>query len=161
MTERIVYTMYLASRYGRRLELCEYRDQLVADGHSVTSRWLNGDHQIDDQGQPIGESGERIIESDSEDGAALRARFAQEDLDDVCSCVMFVAFTEPPRSGASRGGRHVELGVAIALGLPIIIVGPRENLFCWHPNVRQFDTFEAFRDALNEHGNGSETVPPL
>jgi len=36
--------IYLASRLSRIKELQYYREQLEAKGHTVTSRWLNGDH---------------------------------------------------------------------------------------------------------------------
>lgn len=131
--------VYLAARYSRRRELCVYRDMLIAAGHEVPARWLNGEHQISDSGQPIGEAGEALVEGD--DGAAtdqaamLRQQFALEDVQDVRDCDVLVAFTEPPRSGASRGGRHVELGLALGLQKRVIICGPRENIFCWLPGV--------------------------
>ena len=37
--------IYLAARYSRREELCGYRSELEAIGHTVTSRWLNGKPQ--------------------------------------------------------------------------------------------------------------------
>ena len=40
--------IYLASRYGRRDELCTYRAQLQALGFTVTSRWLDGNHHMPD-----------------------------------------------------------------------------------------------------------------
>lgn len=140
--------IYLASRYGRREELCGYRTQLEAMGHAVTARWLNGDHQVSDDGRPLRDSGEALVEGDdgsaSEAAARLRSHFATEDLLDVLACDLFIAFTEPPRSSASRGGRHVELGFALALEKTIIVVGHRENIFCWLGCVRFFETF---RDA--------------
>lgn len=122
--------IYLAARYSRRLELCGYRDQLHAMGHNVQACWLDGSHQISDDG------------SASERAAALRAKFARDDMNDVLDCQTLIAFTEPPRSNASRGGRHVELGIALGRLRRVMIVGPRENVFCWLPEVRQFDTWE-------------------
>lgn len=53
-----------------------------------------------------------------------------------------IAFTERPRANlASRGGRHVELGMAIALSKTIVIVGPRENVFCTLPGIVHHDTW--------------------
>lgn len=137
---------YLASRYSRREELCAYREQLRSLGHEVTSRWLNGEHQISDRGVPIGEKGEALIEGDSgeksEEAEKLRLSFATEDVSDVLSSEIVVSFTEPPRSNASRGGRHVEFGIAIALKKMFIVVGHRENIFHWLPQVQFFDTWE-------------------
>ena len=138
--------IYLAARYSRREELCGYRDQLQQLGHTVRAVWLDGKHQISDSGEPIGDQGEALVEGDdgsaSERSAKLRAKFAYEDFRDVILCELFISFTEQPRSGFSRGGRHVELGIAMGTMKRIWIVGPRENLFCWHEDVRQFDTWD-------------------
>ena len=40
--------------------------------------------------------------------------------------------TEPPREpSSSRGGRHVEFGIALARSKRLIVVGHRENVFHW------------------------------
>jgi nucleoside 2-deoxyribosyltransferase len=134
-------TIYLAARYSRRLELVDYRSQLRALGYEIPARWLDGGHQLANDGTPIGETGEALVESDSVDAAALRAKFAMDDFEDVRSSDIVVAFTEQPRSGNSRGGRHVELGIALGEGIPVMIVGPRENVFCWLPHVRHFESW--------------------
>lgn len=144
--------IYLAARYSRRLELCGYRDQVQDLGHVVTSRWLNGGHQIDREGRPIGDAGELLVEGD--DGSAdaraaeLRNRFAVEDFQDVVTSDMLIAFTEPPRSNASRGGRHVELGIALGLMKRVWVVGHRENIFCWLEDVRFFEDFTSAFEAM-------------
>jgi hypothetical protein len=131
--------IYLAARYSRRLELCGYRDELTALGCEVTSRWLNGSHQIDNQGVPIGDDGERRFEMGDPALAHWREHFATEDVADVLAADTLVAFTEQPRSGNSRGGRHVELGIALGTGRHrIVIAGPRENVFCWLPQVEWY-----------------------
>ena len=123
--------IYLAARYSRREELCGYRSQLEALGHTVTSRWLNGNHQVDDQGLSV------------EAKRAERERFAIEDRDDVLAANVLIAFTEIPRSSNSRGGRHVELGIAIGTQrMAVIVVGPRENVFCCLPDLLVVEKFE-------------------
>ena len=150
--------IYLAARYSRREELCSYRSQLEAAGHVVTSRWLNGKHQISDAGKPIGEHGEALVEDGSDDRAAqMRCRFAQEDFFDVVSCELLIAFTEVPRSGHSRGGRHVELGIALGTMKQVWIVGPRENIFCWLPEVPRFDGFDIALMELLQQANRTDT----
>jgi hypothetical protein len=138
--------IYLAARYSRHEELCGYRDQLRAMGHTVQAVWLDGQHQISDRGEPIGEHGEALVEGDdgshSERAAALRQKFACEDFRDVAECQLLIAFTETPRTGASRGGRHVELGIALGMAKEVWIVGPRENIFCWLPAVKHFEIWE-------------------
>jgi len=78
--------IYLASRYSRREELCGYRDDLEYLGHTVTSRWLDGNHQVDDRGLST--------EAKSEE----RLRFACEDWEDLKSAEVCISFTEPPRT---------------------------------------------------------------
>lgn len=144
--------VYLAARYSRRKELCGYRTLLEQSGHVVTSRWLNGDHQVSDNGTPIGEAGEALIEGDdgssSNCAAELRQTFAKEDFDDVARCDLLIAFTEAPRSGSSRGGRHVELGMALAYGRDVMVVGHRENIFCWLECVEFYSSFAYALEAL-------------
>lgn len=153
--------IYLAARYSRRLELCGYREQLRALGHTVQAVWLDGEHQISDTGAPIGEHGEALVEgalrpgerlsqTDQSDRAArLRQKFAQDDFRDVATCELLIAFTEEPRSGNSRGGRHVELGIALGQMKRVWIVGPRENIFCWLDGVLQFADWHECVEAMS------------
>lgn len=132
--------IYLAARYSRREELCGYRQQLRDIGHDVQARWLDGKHQLSDAGTPIGDNGEALVEgvddgSTQVQNAALRSKFALDDWLDVTVADLVISFTEPPRSSASRGGRHVEFGVALQKGARVIVVGYRENIFHWLPNV--------------------------
>lgn len=142
--------IYLASRYSRREELAEYRTQLEALGHTVQARWLNGGHQLSDSGNPIGEKGEHLVEGDAscEQSCALRTRFALDDWEDVNAAELVISFTEPPRSKANRGGRHVEFGIALANKSRVIVVGCRENIFHWLPMVEFYETWESALTAM-------------
>jgi len=135
--------VYLAARYSRREELCGYRKELEALGFTVTSRWLNGNHQVDDKGL-------------SEEGLAEeRERFAVEDWDDLFEADYCISFTEPPRSGNSRGGRHVEFGAAMAWNMTCIVVGHRENVFHCLPMVQFAETWpEALKIASSWVSSG-------
>lgn len=112
--------IYLAAQFARRAELCEYRKQLIALGHDVQARWLD-------------ETGSEAMTEDAQREWALR------DIDDCTAADCLIAFTEEPGCGPSRGGRHVELGLAIAMMKKILIIGPKENIFCHLPNVLQID----------------------
>lgn len=125
--------IYLASRYSRREELCGYRIQLAQNGFLVQARWLDGGHQLSDRGIPIG---------DGKENAKLRAKFARDDWEDVTNADAVINFTESPRSNASRGGRHVEYGIALGMRKPVYVVGYRENIFHWLPEVLFFETFD-------------------
>lgn len=130
--------IYLASRYSRFREMQGYRDQLEAIGHIVTSRWIHGDHQIDDAGLSL------------QAKEAERIRFAQEDRDDLLSADCVISFTEAPRSSNSRGGRHVEYGMALALGRRAIVVGHRENVFHCLPEVEFYEGWPSALGAISQ-----------
>lgn len=124
------HRIYLAARYSRREELCGYAEALRLRGYYVTSRWLAGNHQIDDAGLSVEAAREE------------RTRFAMEDWHDLMTADICISFTETPRSSNSRGGRHVEFGAALACGLRCLVVGPRENVFHCIPCVEVFDEWE-------------------
>ena len=132
--------IYLAGRYSRRGELLGYRSNLLDIGHEVTSRWLDGNHQAAD---------DRLIQGSES------TQFANEDFRDVITSDLLIHFTEPPRSQRSRGGRHVEFGIALGRMLRVWIVGPCENVFCTMEDVRQFDSWKlalaALEPAQNEY----------
>jgi len=156
--------IYLAAQYARRLELCGYRDDLKRRGHVVTSRWLAGDHQIGADGRILGEQGETWFEGTSASAAATRELFARHDLEDITAAEMVIAFTEDPglapAAGSARGGRHVELGYALGIRarghrpLTIAVVGPRENLFCWLPELRHWEDWPAFLNEMDAEQAG-------
>lgn len=114
--------VYLAAAFERQQELRAYREALSARGIEVTSRWLDieGSSQVD---------GTAECEEDA------RAVHAQEDLDDVAAADALISFT----GTSGRGGRHVEFGFAVATGKRIMLVGQRENIFHFLPQVEWFE----------------------
>lgn len=128
--------VYLAARYSRHKELQDYAYELMEQGHTITSRWIWGDHQIDDDGLS------------TEAKKTERERFAEEDYSDLMGSNICISFTEVPRSSNSRGGRHVEFGIAIATNMRCIVVGPRENVFHCLPFIEIFDNFRAVIEVL-------------
>lgn len=103
--------IYLTARWGRREEMKAVREKLVAAGHVCTARWLD------------------------EPEETPYAVAAQMDLDDIDFADALIVFTETTDVGYLSGGRHVELGYALAKDKTIVLVGPRENVFCWLPQV--------------------------
>lgn len=146
--------VYLAARYSRRTELLEVRADLEGMGFVVTSRWLDGDHQAEDLTEPAFEEGTspeemaayRLRSAQAAEGE--RVRFATEDLEDLLAARVCISFTETPRMTKTRGGRHVEFGVALHAGHLMLVVGPRENVFHCLPPVRRFDTWAECRAFL-------------
>ncbi len=69
-------------------------------------------------------------------------KYALKDIDDVVAADLMVFFNEPTKK-IIRAGRHVEFGMALALGLrrpyPIFVVGmENENIFHHCPQVYHF-----------------------
>lgn len=125
--------VYLASRYSRFKELQKYAEVIESAGHQVTSRWIRGNHQISDDGLSA-----QAKESE-------RIRLATEDLEDLNAADVVICFTEKPRSTNSRGGRHVEMGYALGTRAKVVVVvGPRENVFCCLPKVIWYPDWESF-----------------
>ena len=129
--------IYIAARFSRRPECNALARKLMKMGHTITSRWVKPDS---DHVMPTGLSQQA---SDKE-----RTRFALEDIDDVMACDAMVSLMEEPRNN-SRGGRHVEFGIAIGLDKALFIIGPRETVFHHLPRVSHCDTVEEFLEFMS------------
>ena len=128
--------IYIAARFSRRPECNALAHKLQALGHTITSRWVRPG---DDQVIPTGTSAQA---ADAE-----RRRFAMEDVEDVLACNWMISLMEEPRSN-TRGGRHIEFGMALGLGKRLTIIGPRETVFHHLDAVEHFDSVEAFLESL-------------
>ncbi len=121
--------IYLAARYGLWEAMQVYGEHIEALGHETTSSWY---HDVDPDAE------------EDTDPDVLREE-ARLDIAGIEGADLVIVFTEALDChipGASRGGRHVEMGVALGMKKSVWIVGPRENIFCHHPNVVAFDTFD-------------------
>ena len=133
-------TIYIAARYDRINEMNTYSTQLINTGFKVNSRWLKGTRQIHPSPEKV---------DNNENNVAWEARpFAQDDLEDIKACDTLIFFAEPANSHFKRGGRHVEFGIALALGKRIMVVGNRENVFHCLPQVEHYDNFEQCLGAI-------------
>jgi len=103
---------YLASNFRSQARLIEARRQLVVLGHESTATWL--DESEDANRRMLG------------DPVAAR-RYALRDIRDITRADGFLLDT---LQRGRRGGRHVELGIALAQEKQIIWrIGPALNLF--------------------------------
>ena len=125
--------IYLAGRFDRLDELNHYADELCQLGHIVDCRWLQGLHQLHPKPE--------LVDAPNFDTPMEAMPFAKDDLEDVANSDLLILFSEHPDSHSKRGGRHVEFGIALALGKQIIVVGPRENIFHCLPQIRRFFTW--------------------
>lgn len=128
--------IYLAASYHRRLELLGYWEQLGAVGHRVTSTWVDGHHEKPGE---VVDSGVRYSAPDED-----VAKWAAEGVHDVLRSGCIISFT----GSGGRGGRHVEFGIGLAIEARLIVVGPREHVFHYLPQVEVYEWWEDCLAAL-------------
>jgi hypothetical protein len=127
--------IYLAARYSRNPEMRGVRDALVAAfGFGVTSRWIDLHPDV------VGDFTNSFEADVLNASPHLCAPLGQHDLDDLDAADWVVSFT----GGGGKGGRHVELGYALARGKRVFVVGPRENVFHTLPVVEHFRSWVDF-----------------
>ena len=129
-------SIYLAARYSRREEIRGYKINLENEGFAVTSRWLE-DIVTDEEQNFVNE-----IEGSEDNIPAEARKLAEIDVNDVIQADTLILFSESPVSKYARGGRHVEFGIALAIGKRVIVIGPVENIFHTLQNVEHFDCLD-------------------
>ena len=123
------------ARYQRYPEMQIVAHKLRGMGYIVTSRWILGEHQASDAAIGTGTLG------------ALEAQFARDDIEDLRQADLCVGFSEPMRAPC-RGGRFVELGMALAWGKRILVVGGREHVFHALPEIEHVPDTESLYTLL-------------
>ena len=108
--------VYLAAAWIKGGDALVARDQLVRAGIDVTSRWLervkgNTDPAYDYTKDPNYTAPDAKVE-------------ATKDIEDIEGADAVVVL-----NSAKSEGKAVEQGVALMLGIPIIVVGERSNTF--------------------------------
>ena len=109
--------IYIAAPYTEREYAIAVMLACEASGITVTSRWLKSPDELAD-------------------------KFAREDLADVAAADWLVALNPLAYQNKGAGGRHVELGYAIALGKRIALVGERTNIFHYLSDIVRVESFE-------------------
>lgn len=140
--------VYIAARDLERAR--QLRDRVNAiEGAQCCASWI-------DKADParFGKSQFGKIQTYTDDE---RMRQARSCFLDVTIASVFVSLAA---EGLGKGGRHVELGIALAgaalLGTPEILhVGKRENVFHWHPDVEVLESDDAFIERLEKFVQGA------
>lgn len=127
-------SVYLCARFQDAATMREWAAALAVENIVTTSRWITGAH--DEGAGPA-------------DDETLR-RFASEDLEDLRAADALVAWNPRWVHRSGRGGRHVELGYALAIGKPVILVGERENVFHWLDAVAWVPVPDALPQAIRD-----------
>lgn len=112
--------IYLAAKFGQKIEMRDVRARLEAAGHEVTAQWVYVEEGLD-----------------TDATEANLASYAKMDVDDVLRSDLLVAFSNPRGELHTGGGRHVEFGVALCAEIPIVVVGPKgEHIFHYLQTVQ-------------------------
>lgn len=123
--------IYVAARISRRPQARQLAQHLIEQGHTITSRWVWAKPR--NPGVPETALSPKAPDHD-------RARFAQEDIEDLDNCDWCISLMEPDERNNSRGGRHVEFGYALGKDKRLLIVGAQETVFHHLPQVEVFDS---------------------
>lgn len=132
--------VYLASAWSRQHELREIAQELEAIGVEITSRWLY------EKEAPRSEDRERHLRET-----------AFIDIQDVRRSDMLVRFTDPVTQNGSiaapvglvSGARMFEFGLAWGAGIPVVVVGGKQNVFDRLPNVIHLKDVEELKKFLS------------
>lgn len=115
--------VYVAAPYPQAETARHLRDEVVALGHVCTARWLD-------------------------EPSVLNAEWALNDLADLDRADLVILLNDPEWADRGTGGRHTELGYALARLMPVVLVGERTQIFHYHPAVRIVADIDALMAAL-------------
>jgi hypothetical protein len=106
------------------------RHELEQRGHVCTARWI-----LD------ANFGRRADEQAKMEAAVM-------DLEDVSAAKDGLILLSENEGVMVPGGKHVEMGFALAKGYPVYVIGRLENTLQYHPSVTGYATVEAFLASL-------------
>lgn len=115
--------VYLAARYCEKNRIAKLAEDLPVLEVESTSSWYKEDFKPD------------VSMHDVE--VDVLELIAKRDIREIQEADVFVQFTIDPDSPMIRGGMHFECGYAWALKKPILLVGPRQNVFHHLPGVER------------------------
>jgi hypothetical protein len=132
--------IYVASSHPRFSEAAALAAALREAGHEVTSNWHD---QPEKEGYQTQADGRELVQPE-DNGKDMHVE-AERDFQEVVSANVYVGITG---DDLTHGGRHTELGIALASGLFVGIFGPREQIFHFHPSVQVLPTQEGLLEWL-------------
>lgn len=118
--------IYIAAPFAARDLVRDYAERMEKRGHECTSTWASTTREINDAS--LGASW-----ITSEDAAREHAEGDLKDID-RSNAMMHLTAEHCLVMGVEdrrlhTGGRHTELGYALASDIPVIVVGTSENIF--------------------------------
>jgi hypothetical protein len=131
--------VYLSAAFGRRKEMRAIAKALKAQKIKTTSHWIN-------------QRAKGLVPKTDKH----RLKHALTDWNDIKRCHIFIRFTDftineiyamknPSLINPSllTGARHTETGIALAFGIPVVVVGGEQNVFDWLPQVKHLKNIKA------------------
>lgn len=128
----LIMNIYIAAHSQSTAK--ELKHRLESTGHRVVARWIEYDTKF---GQGA------IAYTDGE-----RRALAIMDEEDVRRADALVLLAEL-QGQLVPGGKHVETGIALGIGIPVYVVGRRENIFHWHPRVKILESIDSLLKSLD------------
>jgi len=119
--------IYVAAHDQKRAISCA--EQLEKAGHNIFCKWLT---------VPFLKTEEHT--------EAERFAIAQRNADEIAKCDALVLLESHDRV---PGGKFVEAGLGLGLGKRVFLIGRRENMMMWHPQIRQYDSMDALLRAIH------------
>ena len=123
--------IYIASRWDDREDALLIKKFIEDKGLVCTSTWLT----------PHDEQGMDALKNAAIEKPRQRAVKDFEDIDDAD---VYLVYSPKKSHRNGTGGKHVELGWALAHGKRCVLIGERENIFHYHPMVSVVDGVAAF-----------------
>jgi nucleoside 2-deoxyribosyltransferase len=128
--------VYLAAPYSMKDTIRERAAELRRLGITVTSSWIDEPHKPSTQMHELSHEEHQ--------------KYAKQDIDDIVHADIFVFHTDPTGT-IVRGGRHVEFGMALMHGIPVLVVGMEyENIFHHCSKVHHFASWTEVVYMLND-----------
>ena len=120
------HKIYVGASYPRIEEAKALKIELEKLGYDIVSSWLLSDNEG----------------YDTSSTEHLRM-CAIRDFEEIEAANSFVCLTDGEEQ-LTHGGRHTELGIALALKKDIWLIGPRESVFHYHDCVLAWDNIKEF-----------------
>lgn len=118
--------VYLAAPWVCKDEACTAATALESAGHTITKKWWEH-REVDGY----------LAKNISIEAAEELAIQAMEDMTGVFNAQAFILLNT-----RTSEGKNVELGMALAYGTPVIVVGRPTNLFHYFPDTWFCQTIE-------------------
>lgn len=125
--------LYLAASFRAQHRMLEFAEYLAGRGYEVTSRWI------------YQKEGEALELHSIKDHPDELVPFAIRDMQDIDAADVVVVFSWVD---STTGGFHTEFGYALGKVKPLVVVGPRLNVFHCLPQVKQVDSIVDLVKAL-------------